>query len=332
MVASEDNLVSDGRHVMEAMAIGSSDVNLATVPMAHSYGMGNLLLPLLLEGSPVVLRDRFVHAQWASDVTTFGITTFPAVPFIYDYLRRAGSAAAPLVGIRLADHCRRADGLSDARIFQTRIRRQDSLPVRHQRNGKHLLRLVRRPVRPGVGRLAGTRNGRHAGPAAEGLPGGRIRVQGAAVCRRYARLEAGDAPSSEFTHEGFLTADIGRFEDDGRLTLVGHISDVVNVAGRKVHPAEVERVIAEMPDVVHVWVIGVTSGARGQELVACVQRRDANLSAAAVRTHCAATLSPHKVPRRVVFADELPPTARGKISRRALEALLKSSEGRTDGL
>ena len=42
--------------------------SVATVPMAHSYGMGNLLLPLLLKGSPVVLRDRFVHAQWASDV------------------------------------------------------------------------------------------------------------------------------------------------------------------------------------------------------------------------------------------------------------------------
>ena len=40
VVASEDNLISDGRHVMEAMAIGASDVNLATVPMAHSYGLG----------------------------------------------------------------------------------------------------------------------------------------------------------------------------------------------------------------------------------------------------------------------------------------------------
>jgi long-chain acyl-CoA synthetase len=116
------------------------------------------------------------------------------------------------------------------------------------------------------------------------------------------------------------------------LTLVGRISDFVNVAGRKVHPAEVERVIAEMADVVHVWVIGITSGARGQDLVACVQRRGPNLSAAAVRTHCAATLSPHKVPRRVIFADQLPLTARGKISHHALEALLQNPDRRTDGL
>ena len=100
-VTPEQTLINDGRHVIEAMGIGSSDIGAATVPMAHSYGMGNLLLPLILEGAPVVMRDRFVHAQWAGDVTTLGVTMFPGVPFIFDYLRRAGDAATPLTGIRL---------------------------------------------------------------------------------------------------------------------------------------------------------------------------------------------------------------------------------------
>lgn len=100
-VTPEKSLLADGRHVIDAMAIEANDVSVATVPMAHSYGMGNLLLPLLLKGSPVVLRDRFVHGQWASDVKQYGVTMFPGVPFIFDYLRRVGDAASPLGGIRL---------------------------------------------------------------------------------------------------------------------------------------------------------------------------------------------------------------------------------------
>ena len=98
------------------------------------------------------------------------------------------------------------------------------------------------------------------------------------------------------------------------------------MAGRKVHPGEVERVISEMPGVAHVSVFGVDRGIRGEELVACVHRRSPEITAAHIRTHCAAVLSPYKVPKRVIFGEKVPVTGRGKVDRGAMEALLRAGE------
>ena len=73
-------------------------------------------------------------------------------------------------------------------------------------------------------------------------------------------------------------------------------------------------------------MLGVDRGVRGEELVACVYRRDSALTAAQVRRHCAAVLSPYKVPKRVVFGDELPVTGRGKVDRKAIELLVRQGE------
>jgi long-chain acyl-CoA synthetase len=85
-------------------------------------------------------------------------------------------------------------------------------------------------------------------------------------------------------------------------------------------------VILELPGVEHASVLGVDRGVRGEELVACVYRRDSALTAAQVRRHCAAVLSPYKVPKRVVFGDELPVTGRGKVDRKAIELLVRQGE------
>ena len=103
--------------------------------------------------------------------------------------------------------------------------------------------------------------------------------------------------------------------------LTGRVSPLVNVAGRKVDPAEVERVLAALPDVVDARVLGISCDTRGQQLVAFVVRSSPALTTIAIRQLCAGQLSPHKIPRRFVFLDRLPVDARGKMDRRALETL-----------
>ena len=159
-----------------------------------------------------------------------------------------------------------------------------------------------------------------------------VTVQGPAVARRYACPDPREGQSSGFTKDGFLTGDVGAFSSDGRLTVTGRGSGFVNVAGRKVHPREVERVIAELAGVGQVWVLGRNDGTRGQELIACVERRSPLLTVAEIRRHCVQTLTPYKVPRRIVFADDLPVNARGKTPRLAIEALLDTLERGMDGL
>src|SRR6202011_215232 len=149
---------------------------------------------------------------------------------------------------------------------------------------------------------------------------GRVFVSGTAVCAGYADETAVERPSA-FCDGGFLTGDIGRRDRQGRLVLTGRVSPLVNVAGRKVDPAEIERVLAGLEDVVDARVLGVSCNKRGQEIVAFVVRSSPALTPIAIRRLCAGTLSPYKIPRRFIFLDRLPVDARGKMDRRALEAL-----------
>ncbi|HET9362669.1 MAG TPA: fatty acid--CoA ligase family protein [Vicinamibacterales bacterium] len=333
VVVSEHTLLSDGLHVIEAMDIRSTDVNLGVVPMAHSYGMGNLLLPLILAGSPVVLRDRFVPTQWAEDVVRLGVTTFPGVPVMFDYLRRTPDAAARLAELRMVITAGAPIDTETLRHFKERYGVKVHSLYGTSETGSITFDSsaeLHEPVSVGWP-MPDTAVSLASVPDLA-APEGRVTVQGPAVARRYAFPDPRDDQSSEFTKEGFLTGDVGAFSSDGRLTLTGRVSGFVNVAGRKVHPREVERVIAELAGVGQVWVLGRNDGARGQELVACVERRSPDLTVAEIRRHCVKTLTPYKVPRRIVFADDLPVNARGKTPRLAIEALLDILERGTNGL
>ena len=103
--------------------------------------------------------------------------------------------------------------------------------------------------------------------------------------------------------------------------LRGRISSFINVAGRKVHPDEVERVLRAMPGVQDVRVVAAPDAKRGQQVVACIVPAhgvDAPQTLE-VRQFCAARLAPHKIPRVVITLDAIPLTARGKTDRAAIE-------------
>ncbi len=127
--------------------------------------------------------------------------------------------------------------------------------------------------------------------------------------------------TSGFVDGGFLTGDLGRRDRDGRLVLTGRVSKLVNVAGRKVDPAEVERRLLELPGIADAHVLGMACDTRGQQVVAFLVRTNPSLTPIAIRQLCARTLSAHKIPRRFVFVDRMPVDARGKIDRRALQRL-----------
>jgi acyl-CoA synthetase (AMP-forming)/AMP-acid ligase II len=154
-------------------------------------------------------------------------------------------------------------------------------------------------------------------------PGGRVFVRGGGLAFGYAD-GAADAMSA-FEHGGFRTGDLGRFDGDGRLVLTGRVSAHINVAGRKVDPSEVERVLTALPAVNDARVIGIACATRGQELVAFVVPAAAAPTALELRRSCAERLSPYKIPRRFIVLDAWPVDGRGKIDRRALEARATSA-------
>jgi acyl-CoA synthetase (AMP-forming)/AMP-acid ligase II len=120
--------------------------------------------------------------------------------------------------------------------------------------------------------------------------------------------------------DGLMSSgDVGHFDAEGRLFIDGRDDDMIVSGGENVFPAEVEELLQHHPAVEEVAVIGVEDPDFGQRLRAVVvPRRGAELTEREVKDHVRANLAAYKVPRDVVFLDELPRNATGKILKREL--------------
>ncbi len=120
--------------------------------------------------------------------------------------------------------------------------------------------------------------------------------------------------------DGWLhTGDLGRFDDRGRLEIIGRKSDTIVSGGENVAPSEVEAALLEHPAVADAAVHPRPDPEWGEAVVATIVVRDGRaVSPAALKAHCAVRLAPFKVPKTVEFADRLPRTASGKLLRRQL--------------
>jgi long-chain acyl-CoA synthetase len=322
----ESQLIEDTAHIADAMDIRPGDCQIAAIPISHAYGIGNLLIPLLVQGTAIVLREVFVPQQLLADATAYRAGMFPGVPFMFAHfaqhpeavpwprgLERLISAGAPLDPVMartfaetLGTKIHSFYGASES----GGISFDDSAEISD-------IATVGRAL-PGVAVTL-----RHE----EGAPadGGRVHVAGSAVSSGYA---GGETPDDAFTGGGFLTGDFGRFDDRQHLILTGRASSFINLAGKKVQPEEVEQVLRSMRGVLDVRVLGVADAVRGQQVIACVVARD-GLTESAIRRFCAKRLALHKIPRTIVWLDNIPVTDRGKTDRVKLDLIVRERLGRT---
>ena len=115
------------------------------------------------------------------------------------------------------------------------------------------------------------------------------------------------------------TGDLGRLDDEGRLTVIGRKTDTIVSGGENVAPAEVEAVLEEHPQVAEAGVFGRAHPTWGESVTARIVPRGASApSAAELREHCAGRLAGYKVPKAFELASTLPRTASGKLLRREL--------------
>lgn len=316
VVVSEENLYNDGRHIVDAMGIGSTDVNYGVIPLSHSYGLGNLVAPLLIRGTGVALRELFLPSQLVEDARATAISVLPGVPFLFEQiLNQLGDAALP-PSLRLLVSA----GARIERPLVVSFKKRLAVKIHSFYGSSETGGITYDDDEDILDPLTvGT-----AMPETEVTidRDERVHVSGNAVAAGY--VEPSDGETGQFADSGFLTGDLGRFDDRRRLFLTGRLSTFVNVAGRKVNPGETEDVLRTMPGVRDAKVIGLACDRRGQKLVAFIVPRSNGLSPLEVRSYCARELSPHKIPRDMILLDELPRTDRGKIDRNELERLARS--------
>jgi acyl-CoA synthetase (AMP-forming)/AMP-acid ligase II len=161
--------------------------------------------------------------------------------------------------------------------------------------------------------------------AGRAVPAGRtgeICVRGPVLMSGY--FEDPAATAEVIDGDGwFRTGDIGRLDEHGNLHFVDRIKDMIKPGGENVSAAEVERVIAALPAVSQVAVVGAPDARLGEVPVAFVElRHDGELTEQAVVAECARMMASFKVPRRVIFRTEWPMTESGKIKKFELKSLL----------
>ena len=133
--------------------------------------------------------------------------------------------------------------------------------------------------------------------------------------------------------DGWLaTGDVAKMDEDGYIQIVDRKKDMILVSGFNVYPNEVEAVIAAHPGVTDTAVVGVPDDETGEIVVAFVTKKDPALTEEAVRQHCRQSLTGYKVPKMVVFKDDLPKSNVGKVLRKdlrdeALQAYLTKKAG-----
>jgi malonyl-CoA/methylmalonyl-CoA synthetase len=142
---------------------------------------------------------------------------------------------------------------------------------------------------------------------------GSIEVRGPNVFKGYWNLP--EKTAEEFRDGWFITGDLGAFDAEGYLSILGRAKDLVITGGLNVYPAEVEAALDDLPGVRASAVIGVPHPDFGEAVVACVV---GGVTEDAIRSALRDRLAAFKIPKRVIVLDDLPRNAMGKVQKAEL--------------
>lgn len=292
-------MLADGRQVCATMGIHPDDLNLALIPLGHSYGLGNLVVPLLAQGTPMVCAANPLPNVLAASCARWHPNVFPAVPTLLRALVRANVDPADFASLRLVISAGAALPPEVARAFAEKFGRRvhgfygtsETGGISYDRTG------------------AATLAGRGVGAPMEGVTlewrrGRRFAVRSAAVMGNGC----------------FVPADRGCLNEHNEVVLLGRAGRLIKIAGRRLDLAEIENALRAVPGVRDACTVAHPTFA--DALAAAVA---ADLSPAQLRNALRAKLAPWKVPERLLVVPELPQTVRGKTDRRQIEALLAAS-------
>ena len=309
-----EQLAADADNIVSTMGLRPDWPNLAAISLAHSYGFSNLVLPLLLHGIPLILAPSPLPESIRLACEQFPAVTLPGVPALWkvwldagilgDRVRLAISAGAPLSvaleqavfvghGIKVHNFYGSSECGGIAYDMSTHPRTEEGFVGHPMEN-----------VALAIG------------------DSGCLEVRGPAVGWGY-WSEASDVLEAGV----FRTSDIAEILD-GRVYLRGRAGDIINVAGRKLHPEIVERALERHEAVHRCVVFGVPDADRSEKIAAIVNSLE-RTTPDELLEHLLRTLPSWQIPREWWLTNDLQPDDRGKVSRSLWRArfLSRKDEG-----
>jgi long-chain acyl-CoA synthetase len=331
VVLDHGNIQATAELIVTWFEMTADTRSLLVLPLFHVNGIMVSVVSPLLAGGSTFIAERFDAATFWATVERVRPTFFSAVPTIYALLvSRPGEqadtknlryvicGAAPMPRELISEFEQRFGvpvvegyGLSECTVVCT------ANPVHGVRKAGSV-GLALPSVEVGV-----------VDPADQLLPAGQageVVIRGPNVMRGYlGRPEE----SAEVLRGGWLhTGDVGRFDDDGYLTLVDRVKDLIIRGGENIYPKEIEDVLYAHPAVLEAAVVGRPDAVFGEQPVAFVALRPGRDAVPADLTeHCLGSLARYKVPREVYIEEVLPKNAVGKIAKPILRERLRDERG-----
>jgi acyl-CoA synthetase (AMP-forming)/AMP-acid ligase II len=319
---SQSNITASARHIGATLALTGEDVCLNIMPLFHIHGLIAAVLSSLGAGATVSCTPGFNALKFFSWLDEVNPTWYTAVPTMHQaILSRAARNEESIAKCRL--RLIRSSSASLPPQVMLELEKVFNAPVIESygmTEASHQMAsnpLPPRPRKPGAVGIA-------AGPevaimADDGtiLPQGEIGevvIRGPNVTKGYENNP--DANLKGFANGWFRTGDQGVIDEEGYLSLTGRLKELINRGGEKISPLEVDAILMDHPAVGQCVAFAIPHDKLGEEVgAAIVLREGQSVTERELRDFAATRLADFKVPKKIVFLEEIPKGATGKLQR-----------------
>ena len=324
-------LLAEYMACMVELDIKGDEPMLAALPLYHSAQMHVFLMPALLLGAPIHLREAPLPDDCLAQISRQGIVSFFAPPTVWiSLLRHPDFERSDLSRLKKAYY---GASIMPVPVLEELRQRIPGVGLYNCYGQSEIapLATVLRPeehdTRPAsAGRPILTVETRIVDAEMNDVPAG----EHGEIVHRSPQLLTGYWDQPTMTEEAFLggwfhSGDVGYLDEQGYLYIVDRIKDVINTGGVVVASREVEEGLFQHPAVSEVAVIGLPDEKWIESITAVVVLKEgAEASEEALIAHAREVMAPYKVPKRVLFSETLPKSTAGKILKRHLRKELKA--------
>ncbi|AUS14025.1 AMP-binding protein [Bacillus stercoris] len=319
------NVINNAANIAECMALSAQDRMCIPVPFFHCFGCVLGVLACVSVGAAMIPVPEFDPVTVLKTVEKEKCTALHGVPtmFIaelhhpdfdaYDLstLRTGIMAGSPCPSEVMKAVIERmgmkditiAYGQTEASPVITQTRANDSFIRRVETTGRALPHTEVKIVEPGT-----------CQEVQRGVQG-ELCTRGYHVMKGYYKDK--EATRKVINHDGWLfTGDLAVMDEDGYCRITGRLKDMLIRGGENIYPREIEEFLYRHPAVLDVQVVGVPDAKFGEEAAAWIKLKDGkSVSSDELKAYCKGKIARHKIPRYVIFTDDYPMTASGKIQK-----------------
>jgi oxalate---CoA ligase len=319
---TQTNIVVSAGNIVRTLALTASDVNLNIMPLFHIHGLMAGLLAPLLAGGTVFATPGFNALKFFAWVERAKPTWYTAVPTMHQAILARAERHHDVIGRHPLRFIRSSSSSMPPQVI-AEIEATFAAPLIESYGMTEAAhQMATNPLPPGRRKPGSV--GRPAGPDITivdeaGVPQppgaiGEIAIRGANVTMGYENNPKANAEA--FANGWFRTGDQGLVDREGYLTITGRLKEIINRGGEKVSPREVDEILMDHPAVAQVVTFSMPHDMLGEEVAAAVVLRDGlAVTESDLRDFASRHLAAFKVPRKIIFLDEIPKGATGKVQR-----------------